>query len=95
MVLAQAHVLVQVDGLDLGEVQDACLVLGDQFLVGTDGAGAGGQTQDTVGLQGDDGSDDGSGLAADVCVILGADNIDHNWFPLSENPSLFVLLYPV
>lgn len=51
VILGQAHILVQVDGSDLGEVQIAALVLGNQLLVGTDGAAAGSQAQNAVGLQ--------------------------------------------
>ena len=73
MVLGQAHILVQVDGLDLGEVQLAGLILGDQLLVGANRAGAGGQAQNAVGLQVDLGGDDVGSLAADIGVILGND----------------------
>ena len=77
MVLAEAHVLVQVDSLNLGEVQLASFILLDQFLVGADGAGAGCQAQNAVGLQGDDGSDDIASLDADISIIFCADQF-HN-----------------
>jgi len=73
VILGQTHVLVQVDGSDLGEVQLAGLILGDQLLVGTNRAGTGSQTQNAVGLQMDLGGDDIGSLAADIGVILGND----------------------
>ena len=45
MILGKAHILVQIHGLHPGEVQVAGLILGDQLLVGTHRAGAGGQAQ--------------------------------------------------
>ena len=42
VVPVQAHILVQVDGADLGEVQLARLTAADQLLIGPHGAGAGG-----------------------------------------------------
>ena len=72
VILGQAHVLVQVHGSDLGEVQIAGFVLGDQFLVSTHGAAAGCQTQHAVGLQINLGSDNIGGLAAHVVIIFGA-----------------------
>ena len=50
VVLGKAHILVQVHGFYLGEVQIAAFILGNQFLVGTHGAASGGQTKHTVGL---------------------------------------------
>ena len=82
VVLGQSHVLVQVHGVDLGEVQVAGLVLGDQLLIGAHGAAAGSQAQHTVGLQLDLSGNDVGGLAAHVCVIFGA-NQSHN------NPLLY------
>ena len=80
VVLGQAHILVQVDGSDLGEVQIAALVLGNQLLVGTDGAAAGSQAQNAVGLQLNLSSNDIGSLTADVLVILGA-NQSHDKNP--------------
>ena len=71
VILGQAHVLVQVHGSDLGEVQITGFVLGDQFLVSTHGAAAGCQAQHAVGLQINLGSDNIGGLAAHVVIILG------------------------
>ena len=50
VVLGKTHILVQVHGFHLGEVQFAAFILGDQLLVGSHGAASGGQTQHTVGL---------------------------------------------
>ena len=84
VILAQAHVLVQIDGLDLGEVQLAIFILLDQHLISADGAAAGSQTQNAVGLQGYNRSNDIASLQADVSVIFCANNF-HNKVPLSKN----------
>jgi hypothetical protein len=84
MILGQTRILIQTDGLDLGEVQLAVFILLDQFLVGTDGAAAGCQTQNAVGLQGNDGSNDIASLDTDISVIFCANNF-HNKVPLSKN----------
>ena len=76
MILGQTYILVQVDSLDLGEVQFAGLILGDELLVGAYGAGTGGQTQNTVGLQVDLCGNDVGSLAADIGVILCYDQSD-------------------
>ena len=81
MVLGQANVLVQVDGLDLGEVQLASFVLLDQFLVGANRAGTGSQTQNAIGLQGDDGSDDIASLDADVSIVFCTDQFHNKGSP--------------
>ena len=83
MILAQTHVLVQIDGLDLREIQFAVFILLDQHLIGTDGAAAGGKAQNTVGLQRHNGSNDIAGLQADISVVLRADDF-HNEVPLSK-----------
>ena len=77
VVAGQAAVLVEVVGLDLGEVELAGLIGGNEVLVGADGRGARGKAEHAVGLEGDLGRDDGGGLAAHVLVILGA-NDSHN-----------------
>ena len=87
MVLGQAHILVQVDGLDLREVQVAGLILGNQLLIGAHRAAAGSQAQHTVGLQINLGGDDVGGLPAHILIVLGA-NQSHGWLPLS-NPCVF------
>lgn len=53
VVLVQPHILVQVDGADLGEVQVTLLVPLDELLIGAHRTGAGGQAQDTAGLEDD------------------------------------------
>ena len=70
VVPVQAHILVQVDGADLGEVQLARLTAADQLLIGPHGAGAGGQAQDAAGLEDDLGGDDIGGGAAERRVVL-------------------------
>ena len=80
MVFVQAHILVQIDGGDLGEVQITGLVLGDQLLIGAYRAAAGGQTEDAVGLQLDLSGDDVGGLAAQILVVFRYDQ-SHNLVP--------------
>ena len=70
VVLGKTHILVQIHGANLGEVQVARFVFGDQLLVGAHRAGAGGQAQHAVGLQVDLGGDDVGGFPADIGVIL-------------------------
>ena len=77
MILGQAHVLVQVHGMDLGEIQVASFILGNQFLVSTHRAAAGGQTQNAVGLQINLSGNNVGSLAADISIILG-NNQSHN-----------------
>ena len=70
VVPVQAHILVQVDGADLGEVQLARLTAADQLLIGPHRAGAGGQPQNAAGLEDDLGGDDIGGGAAERRVVL-------------------------
>ena len=64
MIGGKAHILVQIHRGDLGEVQIALFIPFDQLLIGPHRAGAGGKTQNTVGLQKDLGGDDvGRGTA--------------------------------
>ena len=51
MILGQTRILIQADGLDLGEVQLAGFILCNQFLVGANRTGTGSQTQNAIGLQ--------------------------------------------
>ena len=77
VIAGQAAILVEVVGLDLGEVEIAGLVGGNEVLIGPDGRGARGKAEHAVGLEGNLRRDDGSGLAAHVLVILSA-NDSHN-----------------
>ena len=74
VILAQTHIFVQIDGLDPGEVHLTVFIFLDEHLIGANGAAAGGQTQNTVGLQCYNGSDDITGLPADIGVVLCADD---------------------
>ena len=81
MVAGQAAILVEVVGLDLGEVEVAGLIALDEALVGADGSGAGGKAEHAVGLGNDLGGHDVAGLAAHVLVILGANDSHNASFP--------------
>ena len=77
VIVGQATVLVQVVGAHLGEVQVAGLVGLDEVLIGANGRGAGGETQNAAGIHDDLGGDEIRCLAAHV-LIVGGMNDTHN-----------------
>ena len=91
MILGQAHILIQVYGTNLGEVQIAALIHGNQFLVGAHRAAAGSQTQHAIGFQLNLCSNDVCSLPADIGIVFGA-NQSHN-VPFLSARYIFLLLY--
>ena len=75
---AEALVLIQVHGTDLGEIQVTLLIPLDQLLVGADGAAAGGKPQHGVGLQNNLSGNDVGSLTADIMVVFSTDNTHMN-----------------
>ena len=77
VILGQAHILIQVYGTNLGEIQVTALIHGNQFLIGAHRAAAGGQTQHAIGFQLNLCGDDVCSLPADIGIVFCA-NQSHN-----------------
>ena len=84
MLRGKPYILVQIHGSDLGEVQLARLVFGNQLPVGTHGAAAGGKAQYAVGFQIDLSGNDVCGLTAYILIILGANQSHFVYFPFHD-----------
>ena len=77
----QADILIQIDGMDLGEIQALFGAAARQLPVHADGAGAGGEAEGALRVLPDDGFDDVSGDGAGLFVIF-CDDHTHGWhFP--------------
>lgn len=70
MISGQTHILVQIQGLDLGKAKLSSLIVDDQLPVGSHGTTACGQAKHAVGLPGDLCSNDISGIVADICIVF-------------------------
>ena len=73
MLGAQTHILVQIHGAHLGEVQIAIRTAADQFLVSAHGRAAGSQAQNTVRLQHHLSRQQVSHLAAGIIIVFRTD----------------------
>ena len=90
VVAGEAHILIQIDAVDAGEVQTLLMAAAAQLLIHAHGAGAGGKAQGAIGLGADDGLDDVCAQTAGLGVILGDDDF-HGIIPIPRSGGLSMI----
>ena len=77
VVVAQAAILIQVIGTNLGKVDVALLVPINELVIRANGRAARGKAQHRIRLQDDLSGDDVGRLAAHVIIVARADDLQH------------------